>query len=395
MRRVFAIVLRLVVGIALAFVVVIAIPANAQDPTSSVERMADVESVMKTEGIPGMSVAVIHDYKIAWVKGYGVTEKGGSIAVTPRTLFLAGSISKPVTALAGLALVDVGKLSLDSDVNAYLTSWRIPANAFIKDQKVTLARILDHSSGITGGDFFPGYAIGTPVPTLLQVLNGVAPAMNDPIIVTHVPGTQWSYSGNAYLVLQQLLLDLTGEKFSDLLRRLVFGPLDMTQSTFEQPLPRHLAGRAAHGTLISGGSVPGGWHVQPETAAGGLWTTPTDLAKLAIEIALESQGKSHVVLSRDMAVAMIQPHWSKGVVNILGTSDDPDQMGFGFFVGAHHRFGHIGGNVGYQATMVMFADTGNGAVIMTNSDIGLHAGNTLLNAIAKVYGWNYVAPPPP
>ena len=379
----------------LGFVVTTAIAGDAQNPSSTVERIVDVAALMKAKGIPGMSVAVIHDYKIAWARGYGVTEKGGSAAVTPRTLFLAGSISKAVTALVALALVDSGKLSLDSDVNGSLTGWKVPPNAFTKDEKVTLARILDHTSGITGGDFFPGYAIDAPIPTLLQVLKGEAPATNAPVVVTRVPGREWSYSGNAYLVLQQLLLDSTSETFPDLVRRLVFLPLGMTQSTFEQPLPPQLAVSAAHGTMISGKPVTGGWHAQPEMAAGGLWTTPTDLVKLAIEIALESQGKSHAVLSRGTAQAMIEPHWARGVINTLGTSDDPDQMGFGFFVGAHHRFGHVGGNVGYQATMVMFADSGNGAVIMTDSDIGLHVGNALLDAIAKVYGWNYVAPQPP
>ena len=394
MRKVFATILCLNAAV-FGLLVPRAIAADMQDPSSTAERIADVASLMKAKGIPGMSVAVIHDYKIAWAKGYGVTEKGGSTAVTPRTLFLAGSISKPVTALAALALVDAGRLSLDSDVNGLLSGWKVPPNGFIKDEKVTLARILDHTSGITGGDFFPGYAIDSPVPTLSQVLKGDAPATNDSVVVTRVPGTEWSYSGNAYLIVQQLLQDSTSDTFPDLVRRLVFLPLGMTQSTFEQPLPPQLAVSAAHGTMISGKPVPGGWHVQPEMAAGGLWTTPTDLAKLAIEIALKSQGKSHGVLSRGTAQAMIEPHWTRGVINILGTSDDPDQMGFGFFVGRHHRFGHIGGNVGYQATMVMFADSGNGAVIMTNSDIGLHAGNALLNAIAKVDGWNYVAPPPP
>ena len=315
--------------------------------------------------------------------------------MTPRTLFLAGSISKPVTAVGALALVDAGKLSLDSDVNATLKTWKIPPTPFTANQKVTLAYLLDNTSGITGGDFFPGYAIATPVPSLLQILNGESPAMNDRIVVSHGTGTEWSYSGTAYLVLQQLMMDTSSEAFPQLMRRLVFAPLAMTQSTFEQPLPLQLTTSAARGSMIDGNPVTGGWHVQPEMAAGGLWTTPTDLAKLAIEVALESRGKSQRVLSKSTALMMITPQWSSGVINILGTKDDPDHMGYGFFVGAHHRFGHIGGNVGYQATMVMFADTGDGAVIMTNSDIGLRAGNAVLNAIAKVYGWNYVAPPPP
>jgi CubicO group peptidase (beta-lactamase class C family) len=146
---------------------------------------------------------------------------------------------------------------------------------------------------------------------------------------------------------------------------------------------------------MNGDAVEGGWHVQPEMAAGGLWTTAADLAKLAIEIARAARGGSHGVLSPQLALAMISPQWKDGVINILGTPDSPDAMGYGFFVGDRHRFGHIGGNMGYQATMVMFGDTGKGAVILTNDDVGLQAGNEVLNQIAKVYGWNYRAPPPP
>jgi len=379
----------------LALAVTIPIPLRAQDPKAAVASLVDVAGLMKANGIPGLSVAVIHDYSIAWVKGYGVTEKGGSIGVTPQTLFLAGSISEPVTAVGALALVDAGELSLNSDVNESLTSWKVPASAFTANQKVTLAQILEHTSGITGGDFFPGYAIGEPIPTLLQVLSGESPAINSAIIVSRVPGTEWSYSGNAYLVVQQLMTDVSGQSFPSLMQRLVFAPLGMFQTTFDQPLPPQSARDAARGTLINGNAVEGGWHVQPEMAAGGLWTTPTDLAKLAIELAQESRGLSHRILAAPTARAMLAPQWSSGVLNILGSTNDPDRMGYGFFVGERHRFGHICGNVGYQATMVMFADTGNGAIIMTNSDIGLHAGNAVLNAIAKVYNWNYVAPPPP
>jgi len=93
---------------------------------------------------------------------------------------------------------------------------------------------------------------------------------------------------------------------------------------------------------------------------------------------------------------MLSPHWKDSVINILGTSQDPDQMGLGWFVGARKgRFGHIGGNVDYRATLVMFADIGDGMVIMTNSDVGLAAGNALLDRIAQIYGWDYIAPPPP
>jgi CubicO group peptidase (beta-lactamase class C family) len=315
--------------------------------------------------------------------------------VTPKTLFLAGSISKPVTAIGALALVDQGKLSLNGAINTALKTWKIPESEDTAQHEVTLAQILDHTSGITGGDFFPGYAVAQPVPTLVEILDGRPPTITAPVRVNAIPGARWSYSGNGYLVIQQAMIDATGKPFPALMRELVFDPLGLSDTTFEQPLPADRAARAAAGTLLNGNPVAGKWRIQPEMAAGGLWTTVTDLATLAIDVALTVRGQSHHVLSQATASEMIAPHWSEDVINILGTTNFPDRMGYGFFVGDDHRFGHIGGNVGYQATLVMFADSGRGAVIMTNSDVGLQAGNALLNKIAAVYGWHYTAPAPP
>lgn len=360
------------------------------------ERGVDIKRLMRQHEIPGMSIAIIENFRIVCAKGYGVTEQGETAPVTPATLFLAGSISKPVAAVGALCLVQQGKLSLDEDVNRKLKSWSVPENAFTSRHKVTLALLLDHTAGFSGGDFFPGYAKGEPLPTLLEVLDGKPPAKNPPIRVGFEPGSRWHYSGDGYLVVQQLVMDVTGQNFPESMRTAVFQKLGMNDSTYEEPLPGGLAAKAASGTLMSGAAVPGKWHVNPEMAAGGLWSTPTDLATLAIELALAAHGKANRVLDRSTARSILAPHWKDEVVNILGTEQDPDQMGLGFFVGKEKgRFGHIGGNVGYQATLVMFEETGDGAVIMTNSDVGLLAGNALLNKIAEVYGWDYVAPPPP
>jgi CubicO group peptidase (beta-lactamase class C family) len=362
----------------------------------AVEKGLDLDQLMNKSQIPGISVAVIEDYRIVCARGYGVTQKGGHEPVTPATLFMAGSISKPVAAVGALYLVQQGKLSLDADVNLKLKSWKIPDNDYTATHKVTLGLLLDHTGGFTGGDFFPGYAIGDPVPALTQILDGQPPANNSPIRVGYAPGSEWHYSGDGYLVIQQLLIDAAGEPFPAFMRSAVFDKLGMHDSSYEEPLPADRAASAAVGTLIDGSPVVGKWHVTPEMAAGGLWSTPSDLAKLAIELSLSLQGKSERVLSKATTQEMLTAHWRDGVINILGTADDQDGMGYGFFVSKKgHRFGHIGGNVGYQATFLMFGDTGNGVVIMTNSDIGLTAGNVLLDKIAAVYGWKYVAPPLP
>jgi CubicO group peptidase (beta-lactamase class C family) len=370
-------------------------PVAPSDRIAAIERRLDIARLMTANHVPGLSVAVIDGCRIAWAKGYGVTEAGGSNPVTADTLFLAGSISKSVSALGALALVESGKLSLDEDVNRRLRSWRVPAGPY-SAQPVTLARLLDHTAGFTGGEFYPGYEIGAPLPSLVQILDGQPPATNPAVRVSFMPGSKWQYSGDGYLVVQQLMIDVSGRSFAELMRELVFARLDMRRTTFEQPLPNDLSASAAAGTRIDGSQVRGKWHVTPELAAAGLWSTPTDLAKVAIEVALSAQGKANRVLSRNRTVDMLAPHVSDGVINILGTAEDPDAMGYGFFVGAKtHRFGHVGGHVGYQATFVMFADSGNGAVIMTNSDHGLLVGNQMLNAIATEYRWNYTVPSAP
>jgi len=381
-----------------AMTLVLASPVSSAPSAdiAAIEHSVDLARLMKEHGVPGLSVAVIRHFELAWAKGYGVTELGGHWPVTTRTLFLAGSISKPVTALGALALVDSGRLSLDADVNPQLKSWHIPPSEY-SSRKVTLGLLLSHTAGFTGGEFFPGYVVGEPVPSLVQVLDGAKPANNPSVRLGATPGSKWRYSGDGYLVVQQLMIDVTGRPFPQLMRELVLDRLAMRSSTFEQPLPQALDSLAARGTRRDGTAVAGGWRVSPEMAAAGLWTTPTDLALLAIGVARAAQrdGAGHV-LSSALAQDMLEPHAREGVINILGTPNDPDAMGYGFFVGEkRHRFGHIGGHVGYQATLVFFADTGDGAVILTNSDVGLLAGNELLDAIARHYQWNWVTPPLP
>src|SRR5215471_3300393 len=161
---------------------------------------------MAADRVPGVSIAVIHNGEIEWAQGFGVAQLGGA-SVTVETLFQAGSISKPVSAMAALRLVQEGKLSLDSDVNQALTSWKIPPSAAAPGAVVTLRELLTHTAGLTGQGF-PGYATGAPVPTLVQILNGEKPANTAPIRLEATPGSQWKYSGGGYTVVQQLMLDV-------------------------------------------------------------------------------------------------------------------------------------------------------------------------------------------
>ncbi len=330
---------------------------------------------MKFYQVPGVSVAVINEGKIEWAKGYGVLEAGSNKPVQEETLFQAASISKPVAAMAALALVDRGQLALDEDVNLKLTSWKVPENDFTKLEKVTLRRLLSHNAGLTVHGF-PGYAADEPLPTLRAVLDGAKPANTAAILPDIIPGTTCRYSGGGYCVVQQLLIDVTGKTFPFVLRELVFRPLHMNHSSFDQPLPSAKCAFAAVGHTSNGEPIKGKWHVYPEMAAAGLWTTPSDLARFAIELQKCRVGKSRRVLSTPMAQQML-------TVQIA-------DAGLGIFLsgsGQMWRFSHNGANEGFRATMVAYAESGCGAVVMANSDSGADLNQAILRSIARAYGW--------
>jgi CubicO group peptidase (beta-lactamase class C family) len=323
--------------------------------------------------IPGVSIAYIHDGKVGWARGFGVTKIGGPV-VTPQTVFEGASLSKPVTAMAVLHLVQTGKLDLDTDVNGYLKSWKIPDNEFTAQKKVTLRALLSHSAGMPELGY-PGYVRGTPIPTVLQVLDGQSPATTPPIRVGAIPGTIGKYSNAGYIVVQQLLEDVTGEKFSDLTREIVFTPAEMRRSTFEQDLPKDISADAAVPHDNKGDPQSGGAHVFPELAAGGLWTTPTDLGLLTIEIQNSLAGKSDRILSKAMTAEMLKP-----LFNNYG-------LGMGIEGNPRHPYMTYGGSVpGFRTTLLAY-ENGDGIFTMENSDNGYNLAFDIQRTVAHEYGW--------
>jgi len=327
--------------------------------------------------VPGVSIAVIHDGRIEWSRGFGVTRAGGP-AVTEATLFQAASISKPVFALAVLKLADTGKLNLQTNLNEYLKSWRLPDNEFTRQNPVTLRGVLSHSAGLTVHGF-PGYESNAVLPTTIQILDGSPPANTAPIRVDVLPGSRYRYSGGGYTLAQQVLGDLSGQPLPKLLRDSVLAPLGMTRSTFEQPLPASRASEVALAHRADGTQVVGGPHVYPEIAAAGLWTTPSDLARYALGVRTALSGKSSVI-SASMARTMLTP--------VL------EGHALGPLVGgktSRKYFTHNGGNEGYRCLLVAYED-GEGAVVMTNGDNGGVLMEEVMRGIASVYGWPDFAP---
>ncbi len=229
---------------------------------------------MKHYQVPGVSIAVIENFEIAWAKGYGVLEAGTSQPVTPNTLFHAGSIAKPVAAAAALVLVQEGLLTLDENVNDRLTSWKVPDNEFTEQEKVTLRRLLSHTAGLSDGGN-ASFARGEARFTIQQTLDAEPPTDSPPseakpVRVTTVPGTKFIYSPGGYGILTLLLEDVAEKPFPELLRERVFDPVGMASSTFEQPplSSRYwiweLRGRSRSTASAYGGAL--GWNTVPYLA---------------------------------------------------------------------------------------------------------------------------------
>lgn len=343
----------------------------------------DIQQRMKYYKVPGVSVAVINNFKIEWAKAYGVKDTDTNEPVTTETLFQAGSISKPVAAMAALKKVEQGKISLDEDINNKLTTWKLPDNQFTSNKKVTLANLLSHTGGLTVHGF-PGYAPNEKIPTLPQILDGAPPSNTPAVRVDFEPGSRFRYSGGGITIAQLAIMDIEKKPYPQIAQETVLGPLNMTSSTYQQPLPDDTRKKAATGYRNDGKAVIGKIHVYPEMAAAGLWTTPTDLAKFAIESQLSLAGKSNKVLTKEMTAKMVQP--------FIETAP----TGLGFFSekhGAAIYFGHGGADEGFRAQLLVNRDKGYGAVVMVNSDNG-QIMDEIIRSIANEYKWEEFLPQP-
>lgn len=350
-------------------------------PTSAVGDSLDtlwtIEERMAHHRVPGVSVAVLRNGKLAWAKAYGLKQAGTTDSVDTETVFSVGSVSKLGTAAAVLRLVDQGKLDLDRHVNEYLTRWRVPQNEFTVDSLVTLRRIMSHTAGFTVhgfGDFQPG----EPLPDVVDVLEGRPPAKNAPVRIFLVPGTEFRYSGGGTTVTQLLIEEVTAVDFTAATRALVFNPLEMTRSTYENPLPAaHENIASAHGPDGEPRALPRGWEAMPETAASGLWTTPSDFAQVLIALITSYQdGEGSFIsfaLARDMMTRVEPGAYGLG-------PNLPEIDGF-------RIFRHGGSNNSYKAYVEGDLGSGNGVVIFTNAANGADLHEEVRLSIAYAEGW--------
>lgn len=302
---------------------------------------------MRRHKVPGVGVAVIRRGALAWARGWGVRGTARCAPVTAATAFQAASISKTVAALTVVRLAERGVLDLDGDVARYLKRWRPPPG-------LTLRALLGHTAGLNVHGF-PGYPRSARLPTLPQILNGAPPANTEAVRLA-TPAGAFAYSGGGYEVVELAVADALGP-YPALAEAEVLLPLGMAASGFAAPAT------AAHGHA-GGRAVPGGWHLYPEAAAAGLWSTPADLARLLGSLGGEAARKMTVRTS---------PGYGLGL-EIAGE-------------GATLRFGHRGSNLGFRALAMIFAETGDGVVVMTNGEEGSPLAAEIATTLAAAHGW--------
>jgi CubicO group peptidase (beta-lactamase class C family) len=332
-----------------------------------------LEQRMEDYNVPGVSIAVVKDGKLRWAKGYGLANTKTGQEVTTQTLFQAGSISKPLAALAVLKLWEEGRVDLDTDVNAYLKGWQVPDTSFTTSEKVTLRRLLTHTAGMTVHGF-PGYAADEGFPGIIQVLKGEG---NTPgITVDTIPGSIWRYSGGGYTVMQKVVEDVSGQPLGSYMWENILQPMGLNESTFQQPLGSKRSLYASAAFNAQGEMVEGLWHNYPEQAAAGLWTTPSDLSRYCMQIQEIYGGKEDGILKPGTIRAMLTKHkgdWGLGPA----LQKEGDSL----------LFGHGGKNEGFSNNMLAFAGKGDAMIVMTNADRGVDLMGEVMRAISATYGW--------
>ena len=352
----------------------------AGQQTDSLDRT--IRREMARREIPGLSIAVIDSGRVVFARGYGVTKRGGSI-VTEHTLFQAGSISKPVTAVATMRMVSRGMLQLDRDINEQLVSWQLRDSAVADGEKVTVRQLLSHTAGLNVHGF-PGYALTETLPTAVQVLNGEKPTNTPAVRIEQKPGAQWRYSGGGYTILQVLMSDVAKQPFAELMQTEVLTPAGMTASTYTQPLPPTHAPSAATGHYPDGSAVAGGWHSYPEMAAAGLWTTASDLARFAIAVQNAFRRSPNGIMPANIAEQMLSYQRN-------------DFQGLGFALKGNNRrleFSHNGRDEGFDASLSATAASRQGVVIMINANENSGAVERIRRVVATLYGWPNERPAP-
>jgi CubicO group peptidase (beta-lactamase class C family) len=339
------------------------------------EKSGTITGRMAKYNVKGLSIAVIHDHKIAWAKGYGWADEAEKRPVTPETLFEPGSISKCLNAVGILKLAQDKKVDLYTDINSYLTSWKFPYDSLSKGKKISLAHLLSHTGGLSVHGF-PGHDIKGPIPTVYEVLDGKQPSFTPAVRSVFEPGLRFQYSGGGTTISQVLLSDVTKQPYDTWMYENVLKPIGMVNSTYAQPPAREKQALCASAYRRDGTPLENKFHVYPEQGAAGLWMTPSDLCHYIIDMQEAYQGKPSKVLTSEMVKLHLSP-FNNGPT-ALGTFIE-DHSGSNYFQ-------HGAGNDGFCGQFYGSLDEGYGVALFLNTD-DPRILSEVINSVAKAYNW--------
>jgi len=320
--------------------------------------------------VPAISIAVIDDGKIVWSKAFGNKEVGTDKKISEESIFQMGSVGKMIAAVTILSLVNKDILNLDEDVNEYLKSWKIPGYEIDKEAKITLRQLLSHTAGVSGRDSCP-FRHELPLPTL----TGYLKSKNVKII--RKPGEEFYYSGTGYVIVEQIIEDVTGKEYKEVAKEEVLKPLGMRNTYFQNILPDTLLKRAAFSHHEDGTLYNEKYPIHPCYAPGTCnWSTAEDLAKLFIELQKSYYGKSNKILPQSLTKVMM--------------TNKSLQYGLGIKLinnNSNTFIGHSGDFYGFHACLFGYLESNKGIVVMTNGDNGVLLYNEIIRSVANNYNW--------
>jgi len=351
---------------------------NKLTPANGLENhvvRTSITQLMNQYKIPGLSMVFIEQGAIAWRKTYGYANINTQEKVTVDTVFTGASFSKPLTALAALSLVEKKVLRLDENVNDKLLNWQVPENKFTEKEKVTLRHLLSHRAGVKN-DIYSSYSPSQPMPSITSMLAGQAAEPEASVVFA--PGSKEQYSNPGYSIIQKLIEDTTKQSFDKVLNDLVFVPSNMHDSSFQQPMPRHLWKHKAIG--YDDNLAPFDYKLFPYKAAGGVWTTPSDIAKFIITLFEDYSGANKIVSSSTMQKIF---------------SQDPVRLGFAKIYDEDSSeliFRHYGTNQGFSSYLVGSLEKRQAFVVMTNGSMEFEFLDYIARGFAEYYDWEHLQP---
>ena len=199
---------------------------NSNDPKLFTEA---VDNQIQKEFVGNFAMAVMKDGSIEKELFYSKNKK-----VDKNTIFQVSSLSKIVSAVGIMKLVELGKINLDTPVNKYLKRWQLPPSKFDNEQ-VTVRKLLSHTAGLTDGLGYNGFTNKDSVQTLEQSLTKAKDAdkgISGEVKVGIEPGSKWQYSGGGFTLLQLIVEETSGQTFNDFMTDSLFIPLKMNSSSY-------------------------------------------------------------------------------------------------------------------------------------------------------------------